>query len=197
MSQPPQPAYGGRPFGGYNAPPPSNYPGYPPSSPQQEPSRFGYGAGAPPQGQPQYPPGGNPAFFMVPPGEQRAQQQTPQAGPPAGQYGVPDRVPVGRPQSYAPQELSTGHYDSPVDNHQSFSGPGQPQGAPSAPPGYEQQQPGGYPPQNAPSQQQNPYDQITSPPPATQKATPSKSASNNSRSPLTPPLSPPTPQHPN
>jgi signal transducing adaptor molecule len=76
MSQPPQPAYGGRPgYGTYNAPPPSNFTGYPPvsSTPQQ-----GYG-GAPPQHGPpsQVPPvGSSPAFFMVPPGEQRTQQQT-------------------------------------------------------------------------------------------------------------------------
>jgi signal transducing adaptor molecule len=68
MSQPPQPAYGGRPgYGTYNAPPPSNFTGYPPvsSTPQQ-----GYG-GAPPQHGPpsQVPPvGSSLAFFMVPPG---------------------------------------------------------------------------------------------------------------------------------
>ncbi|KAJ4307753.1 ESCRT-0 subunit protein hse1, partial [Neodidymelliopsis sp. IMI 364377] len=156
MTQPQQPAYGGRPaYGAYNAPPPSQYAGYPPSSatPQQDSSRF-YGAGAPPpQGPPgQYPPAGsNPAFFMAPPGEQRPQQTpAPQAGPPTNAYGNPslDRVPVGRPQSFAPQELSTGHYDSPVDNRQSFVGA--PQGydyPPSQPPQQQQQQqPPGYPP---------------------------------------------------
>ncbi|KAH3914004.1 class E vacuolar protein-sorting machinery protein HSE1 [Parastagonospora nodorum] len=176
MSQPPQPSYGSRPPYGYNAPPPSNYTGYPPSSPP--PQQYGYGAGAPPQGSaPQYPPvGANPAFFMVPPaGEQRPQQQTPQPGPPSDPYSLPQgRVPIGgRPQSYAPQELATAHYDSPVDNRHSFAGPSQPQGAPSAPQGYEyppSQAPPGYPPQQGaplqgpPPGQQNPYEQISSPP---------------------------------
>src|SRR5690242_20711997 len=63
MTQSAQPAYGGGrpPYGAYNAPPPSQYGGYPPSSatPQQDPNRF-YGAGAPPsQGPPQYPPTGS------------------------------------------------------------------------------------------------------------------------------------------
>lgn len=184
MTQPQQSVYGGRSgYGAYNAPPPSQYAGYPPSSatPQQDPNRF-YGAGAPSsQGQPsQYlPAGSNPAFFMVPPGEQRPQQTpAPQAGPPANVYGDPslNRVPVGRPQSSAPQELSTAHYDSPVDNRQSFVGA--PPGAPSAPQGYDfppsQQpsQPPGYPPQSSAPQgplgQQNPYEHITSPPPQQQ-----------------------------
>jgi signal transducing adaptor molecule len=188
MTQPQQPAYGGRPaYGAYNAPPPSQYAGYPPSSatPQQDPSRF-YGAGAPPsQGPPgQYPPAGsNPAFFMAPPGEQRPQQTpAPQVGPPANAYGNPslDRVPVGRPQSFAPQELSTGHYDSPIDNRQSFVGA--PQGydyPPSQPPQQQQQQqqqqPPGYPPQSSappqqpqqhePQQQQQPPSDPYAPPP--------------------------------
>ncbi|EFQ90361.1 hypothetical protein CFE70_009496 [Pyrenophora teres f. teres 0-1] len=178
MSQPQQPAYGGRPtFGGYNAPPPSNYQGYPPASstPHPDPARFGYG-GAPPQSGPpsQVPPqGSSPAFFMVPPGEQRT-QQTPKPGPPQDPYAAPlGRVPVGgRPLSYAPQELATAHYDSPVDNRHSFHAPSQPQA--SAPQGYDyppsSQQGAGYPPQQGPPQgpphaQQNPYDQITSPPP--------------------------------
>ena len=195
MTQAAQPAYGGRPgYGAYNAPPPSQYAGYPPSSatPQQDPNRF-YGAGAPPsQGPPQYPPassqgagapqyppaGSNPAFFMVPPGEQRQQQTpAPHAGP-ANAYNDPslNRVPVGRPQSFAPQELSTGHYDSPVDNRQSFHGA--PQGVPPAgglggyessyPPQQQQQSqlsgPPGYPPQSS-APPQNPYEHVTSPPP--------------------------------
>ncbi|KNG50798.1 class e vacuolar protein-sorting machinery protein hse1 [Stemphylium lycopersici] len=180
MSQPQQPPYGGRPaYGGYNAPPPSNYAAYPPvsSTPQQDPGRFGYG-GAPPQhGPPSQvpPPGASPAFFMVPPGEQRT-QQPPNQGTPSDPYSqVPGRVPVGgRPQSFGPQELATGKFDSPVDNRQSFHAPGQPQGGPSAPQGYDYppstQQGTGYPPQqNAPQGPpqgpQNPYEQLSSPPP--------------------------------
>ncbi|KAH7397346.1 hypothetical protein BKA66DRAFT_437913 [Pyrenochaeta sp. MPI-SDFR-AT-0127] len=183
MSQPPQPSYGGRPaYGGYSAPPPSNYAAYPPatSTPQQDPNRFGYGGNAPPpQGAPpQFPPAGsNPAFFMVPPNDQRPQQQTPQPAPVSDPYAPPQgRVPVGgRPQSYGPQELATGHYDSPVDNRQSFIAPSQQQGGPSAPQGYEHpptsQQLGGYPPQQGapqpgpPQGLQNPYEQLSSPPP--------------------------------
>ena len=177
MTQAAQPAYGGRPaYSAYNAPPPSQYTGYPPSSAtlQQDPNRF-YGAGAPPsQGPPsQYPPAGsNPAFFMVPPGEQRQQQTpAPQAGPPANTYSDPslNRVPVGRPQSFSPQELSTGHYDSPVDNRQSFHGA--PQGAPAQEypyPPQQQSQPPSYPAQSSapqgPPVQSNPYEHITSPP---------------------------------
>ncbi|KAJ4407958.1 ESCRT-0 subunit protein hse1 [Didymella pomorum] len=191
MTQAAQPAYGGRPgYGAYNAPPPSQYGGYPPSSatPQQDPNRF-YGAGAPPsQGQSQFPPsapnasgapyppaGSNPAFFMVPPSEQRQQQTPAPQGAPSNAYNDPalNRVPVGRPQSFAPQELSTGHYDSPVDNRASFHGapPGAPpagQEYPSQPPGYppqQQAQPPGYPPQaQASAPPQNPYEHITSPP---------------------------------
>lgn len=181
MSQPQQAAYGGRPaYGGYNAPPPSNYSGYPPvSSPHQDPGRFNYGGAPPAQHGPpsQAPPTvGSPAFFMVPPGEQRT-QQTPKPGPPSDPYSLPpNRVPVGgRPQSHGPQELATAHYDSPVDNRHSFhapSQPGQPQGGPSAPQGYDYppaQQGNGYPPQGAPqgppAGQQNPYEQMSSPPP--------------------------------
>ncbi|CBX96315.1 ESCRT-0 subunit protein hse1 [Plenodomus lingam] len=189
MSQPPQPAYGGRPaYGAYNAPPPSNYPGYPPASPAQQPdARYGYGGGAPPAQAPPYPAAGpNPAFFMAPPGE-RPQQQTPKPGPPSDPYALPQgRVPVGgRPQSYAPQELSTGHYDSPVDNRQTFAPSNPPQAGPSAPQGYDyppasqqpqgyhpQQtapsQPQGYPPQQSAPPQQQPqasYEHISSPPP--------------------------------
>ncbi|KAF1829513.1 hypothetical protein BDW02DRAFT_573896 [Decorospora gaudefroyi] len=168
MSQPPQPTYGGRPaYGGYNAPP-SNYAGYPPSSaPQQDPNRFGYG-GAPPQHGPpsQAPPAGSsPAFFMVPPGEQRTQQQTPKPGPPSDPYALPQgRVPVGgRPQSYGPQELATGQFDSPVGNRHSYAGPSAPQGYDYPPqgsgyPSQQQQQ------QGPPQAQQNPYEQLTSPP---------------------------------
>ncbi|EMD88616.1 hypothetical protein COCC4DRAFT_72035 [Bipolaris maydis ATCC 48331] len=175
MSQPQQPPYGGRPaYGAYNAPPPSNYPAYPPTSstPHQDPGRFNYGGPPPAQHAPpsQAPPAGaSPAFFMVPPGEQRT-QQTPQPGLPSDPYSLPPgRVPVGgRPLSYGPQELSTAHYDSPVDNRHSFHGPSQPQG-PSAPQGYDYppvQQGNGYPPQQGPPQgQQNPYEQLTSPPP--------------------------------
>lgn len=159
MTQAAQPAYGARPaYGAYNAPPPSQYGGYPPSS-AQDPNRF-YGAGAPPpqgapayppagqssQGAPPYPPSGaNPAFFMVPPGEQRAQQTpAPQAGPPSNAYTDPslNRVPVGRRTSFGPQELATGHYDSPVDNRQSFHGA--PPGAPPVAGGQDF----GYPPQS-------------------------------------------------
>ncbi|KAF3031173.1 ESCRT-0 subunit protein hse1 [Didymella keratinophila] len=201
MTQAAQPAYGGRPgYGAYNAPPPSQYAGYPPSSatPQQDPNRF-YGAGAPPQqSQPQHPPSGpnasgapyppagsNPAFFMVPPGEQRQQQTPAPQGAPSNAYNDPalNRVPVGRPQSFAPQELSTGHYDSPVDNRASFHGapPGAPpagQDYPSQPPSYppqQQTQPPGYPPPQAQASAppQNPYEHITSPPPQQHEQPPS------------------------
>ncbi|KAF1850224.1 uncharacterized protein K460DRAFT_350304 [Cucurbitaria berberidis CBS 394.84] len=179
MSQPPQPAYGGRPpYGAYNAPPPSNYAGYPPtSSPpplQQDPTRFNYGGAPPPQGAPpQFPPAAStPAFFMVPPVDQRPQQQTPKPAPVSDPYAPPQgRVPVGgRPQSFAPQELATGHHDSPVDNRQSFVAPTQAQGGASAPPNYDyppSQQPGGYPPQQGAGQQGPPqgYEQLSSPPP--------------------------------
>ncbi|KAH9876666.1 ESCRT-0 subunit protein hse1 [Plenodomus biglobosus] len=183
MSQPPQPAYGGRPaYGTYNAPPASNYAGYPSASPApQQDARYGYGGVVSPVQGPPYPPtSSNPAFFMAPPGE-RPQQQTPQPGPPSDPYAVPQgRVPVGgRPQSYAPQELSTSHYDSPVDMRQPFvpsnppqAGPSAPQGAPQAPQGYDypiaSQQQQGYPPQQSappPQQPQAPYEQIMSPPP--------------------------------
>ncbi|KAJ8105633.1 hypothetical protein OPT61_g10058 [Boeremia exigua] len=97
MTQTAQPGYGSRPaYGAYNAPPPSQYGGYPPSTatPQQDPNRF-YAAGAPSvQGPPQYPPtgpasqgappyppaGSNPAFFMVPPEQRQQQTPAPQAG---------------------------------------------------------------------------------------------------------------------
>lgn len=195
MTQAAQPGYGARPaYGAYNAPPPSQYGGYPPSSapPPQDPNRF-YGAGAPPSQGPQYPPtgpstqggppyppaGSNPAFFMVPPTNDQRPQQTP--APQAGNtYNDPslNRVPVGRPQSFAPQELSTGPYDSPIDARASFQGA--PLGAPPAaggpgggqeyapyPPQQQQQsQPPGYPPQPQPSAPpQNPYESVTSPPP--------------------------------
>ncbi|KAF1953807.1 hypothetical protein CC80DRAFT_494385 [Byssothecium circinans] len=163
MTQPQQP-YGARPaYGAYNAPPPGAYAGYPPNSPPpQDPSHFSY-SGPPPaaasQAPPsQYPPANtNPAFFMVPPGQQRPpQQQTPkpEQPPSADPYAPPHggRVPsLGRPQSYAPQELATGHYDSPVDGYN--YPPSQPQ------PG---QAPGGYPPSVPPQAQ------ISSPYPAQQ-----------------------------
>ncbi|KAF2649010.1 hypothetical protein K491DRAFT_698467 [Lophiostoma macrostomum CBS 122681] len=184
MSQPQQPAYG-RPAYGYNAPPPATYGGYPPSSPppQQEPNRYNYG-GAPPSGpqEPpsQYPPAGtNPAFFMVPPGQQpqqRPQQQTPKPTQPADPYAVPTgRVPSARPQSFAPQELATGHYDSPIDNRHSYPPPNQGQGVPSAPQAYDlpppsqtqSQAPAPYTqsgaPQGPPPGIVNPYDRISSP----------------------------------
>ncbi|KAJ4298941.1 ESCRT-0 subunit protein hse1 [Kalmusia sp. IMI 367209] len=188
MSQPQQP-YGARPYGAYNAPPPATYGGYPPTSPppQQEPSRYNYGGGPPAASQAppsQYPPAAsNPAFFMVPPGQQRPQQQTPKPEPSTDAYPPQQgRIPSGgRPQSFAPQELATGHYDSPVDKRQSFIPP---QGAPSAPQDYSyppsqtqpSQAPPGYPPNaSAPSAPQNPYEQVSSayppaqnPPPQTQ-----------------------------
>ncbi|USP79543.1 hypothetical protein yc1106_06817 [Curvularia clavata] len=178
MSQPQQPPYGGRPaYGAYNAPPPSGYQGYPPASstPHQDPGRYNYGGAPPAQHAPpaQVPPAdSSPAFFMVPPGERP--QQTPKPGPPSDPYSLPpNRVPVGgRPLSYAPQELATAQYDSPVDNRHSFhGGPSQPQGGPSAPQGYDYPptQGNGYPPQGAPQGppqgQQNPYEQMSSPPP--------------------------------
>lgn len=179
MSQPPQPSYGRPPYGTYNAPPPSNYPGYPPvsSNPQQDPNRYGYGGGPPSQTAPsQIPPAGsNPAFFMVPPNEQRPQQQTPQPTAPSDPYSLPpNRVPVGgRPQSFAPQELATAHYDSPVDNRNSYIAPHPSQGGPQGAQGYDHppagQQPG-YPPQQVPSQgPSHPYEQISSPPPQQQQ----------------------------
>ncbi|KAF2713868.1 hypothetical protein K504DRAFT_473077 [Pleomassaria siparia CBS 279.74] len=173
MTQPQQLTYGGRPYAGYNAPPPAAYSGFPPSSPppQQEPNRYNYGpppaAGqAPPS---QYPPNAsNPAFFMVPPNERPA-QQGPKPTQSADPYATPQgRVPVGRPQSFGPQELATGHYDSPVDNRLSFAPPSQPQGLPPAAQGYEyppSSQPlGTYPQTGAPPQVpapgvQNPYEQ--------------------------------------
>ncbi|KAF1923011.1 uncharacterized protein M421DRAFT_426243 [Didymella exigua CBS 183.55] len=200
MTQAAQPSYSGRPgYGAYTAPPPSQYAAYPPSSATpQDPNRF-YGAGVPPQqGQSQYPPassnaqgapyppaGSNPAFFMVPPAEQRQQQTPAPQGPPSNTYNDPslNRVPVGRPQSFAPQELSTGHYDSPVDNRASFHGapPGAPPGAPigqdyPAYPPQQQTQPPGYPPQaQASAPPQNPYEHITSPPPQQHEQAPSDS----------------------
>ncbi|KAF2472637.1 uncharacterized protein BDR25DRAFT_302749 [Lindgomyces ingoldianus] len=183
MSQPHQPAYG-RPYG-YNAPPPGAYPGYAPTSPppQQEPSRYNYGGMPPAASQEppsQYPPaqqngpGSNPAFFMVPPNQQRPQQQSPKPAPSQDPYAPPQgRVGAARPQSFAPQELATGHYDSPVDNRQSFIQPGQNQAAPSAPQGYEYPpstqppsaypQPTSVPPQAPPPGPQNPYEQVSSP----------------------------------
>ncbi|KAF2870300.1 hypothetical protein BDV95DRAFT_496656 [Massariosphaeria phaeospora] len=177
MSQPQQPVYGGRPYGGYNAPPPAAY-GYPPSSPpppQQEPNRYNYGGGPPPVSQappPQFPPAGsNPAFFVVPTNE-RPQQQAPKPTPSTDPYAPPQgRVPVARPQSFAPQELSA--YDSPVDNRQSFAPPSQTQGVPSASHGFDypptSQTPGpSYPPQSSgpaqapPPGVQNPYEQPAS-----------------------------------
>ncbi|KAF2259228.1 hypothetical protein CC78DRAFT_537259 [Lojkania enalia] len=176
MSQPQQPAYG-RPYG-YNAPPVSGYSGYAPTSPtpQQEPNRYNYGGVPPASAQEppsQYPPAqSNPAFFMVPPNQQRPQQQTPKPAPTGDSYASPQgRMTSARPQSFAPQELATGHYDSPVDNRHSFAAPSQPQGPPSVPQGYDYSQasqpPGGYPqPTNAPSQPlpsgpQPPYEQVS------------------------------------
>lgn len=185
MSQPPQPAYGGRPaYGAYNAPPSAAYAGYPSATPapQQDPMRYGgYGSGAPPSHMPPYPStSSNPGFFMAPPGD-RPQQPTPNLGPASDPYAVPlGRVPVGgRPQSYAPQELSTAHYDSPVDHPQPFVAPNHPQaGTPSAPQGYEyapaSQQPQGHSlqqitpqqPQPQPQpQSQGPHEHVLSPPP--------------------------------
>lgn len=176
MSQPQQPAYG-RPYG-FNAPPPAAYGGYPTTSPPpQDPGRYAYGGPPGAQGPPQNPPaGGNPAFYMAPPGQQhqRPQQHSPHPSQPSDAYGPPQgRVPSsGRPQSFAPQELATGHYDSPVESRQ--SGPAaqapQPGPAPSAPQGYDYSQPSQpsapYPTQaNAPSQAppQNPYETVASP----------------------------------
>ncbi|OAL52463.1 hypothetical protein IQ07DRAFT_585637 [Pyrenochaeta sp. DS3sAY3a] len=175
MSQPPRPTYGG----GYSYPapappasvPPANYGGYPSSSPppQQDPIRYNYGGRPPPAQAPasQYPPAGsNPAFFMVPPVDQRPQEQSPKPAPTSEPY-IPaqGRVPVGRPQSFAPQELSTGHYDSPVDNRQSFIAPNPPQGGPSYDYPQSQQAPS-QPYQGAPpAGPQNPYEQLSSPPP--------------------------------
>ncbi|KAF2732008.1 hypothetical protein EJ04DRAFT_514211 [Polyplosphaeria fusca] len=170
MSQPQQPAYG-RPYG-YNAPPAGGYPGYAPTSPppQQEPNRFAYGGPPPSTAQEpisQYPPAQtNPSFFMVAPNQQRPQQQTPKPTPVNEPYAPPQgRVPAGRPQSFAPQELATGHYDSPVDNRQSFAPPNQAQGPGQQPYDYSQtsQPPGGYPQpgpsSQAPSGPQSSYDQ--------------------------------------
>ncbi|KAF2181088.1 hypothetical protein K469DRAFT_752944 [Zopfia rhizophila CBS 207.26] len=173
MSQPSQPAYG-RPYG-YNAPPPGAYPGYAQNSPppQQEPNRYNYGgvqsAGLqepPSQYPPSQPNGPNPAFFMIPPSQQRPQQQSSKpptsTDPFAPQQG---RVNQGRPQSFAPQELATGHYDSPIDNRQSFAPPAQTQAPSSAPQSYEYpsstQPPGAYPPHQQPPQ--NPYENPYSP----------------------------------
>ncbi|KAF2117153.1 hypothetical protein BDV96DRAFT_644585 [Lophiotrema nucula] len=181
MAQPQQSMYGRPPYG-YNAPPPAaGYPGYAPVSPppQQEPARYNYGGPGGPGGPPQDPPSQypnaqtNPAFFMVPPNAQRPQQQTPKPIPANDPYAPPQgRIPSGRPQSFAPQELATGHFDSPVDNRQSFAPPGQPQGAPSAPQGYDYpptnaQPPGAFPqtggPPQGPPAAQNLYEQAASP----------------------------------
>ncbi|KAF2788757.1 hypothetical protein K505DRAFT_314301 [Melanomma pulvis-pyrius CBS 109.77] len=180
MTQPQQLTYGGRPYAGYNGPPPAAaYSGFAPTSPppQQEPTRYNY-TGVPPAGSQappsQYPPSAaNPAFFMVPPNE-RPQQQTPKPTQSADPYAPPHgRVPVARPQSFGPQELATGHYDSPVDNRHSFAPPSQPQGAPPVAQGYEYSQasqpPGAYPqqasapPQAPPPGPQNPYEQSATP----------------------------------
>ncbi|KAF2202805.1 hypothetical protein GQ43DRAFT_412901 [Delitschia confertaspora ATCC 74209] len=158
MSQPAQPAYG-RSYG-YGAPPPqAGYPGYAPTSPppQHELNRYTYG-GVPPAGpqEPslQYPPvqpnSSNPAFFMIPPSQQAA-RQSPKPSAPSGPYGPPQgRVAQGRPQSFAPQELATQHYDSPVDNRQNSYPPVQPDAAPSQSEGYSyppaSQNPSSYPP---------------------------------------------------
>ncbi|KAF2804664.1 uncharacterized protein BDZ99DRAFT_451815 [Mytilinidion resinicola] len=187
MSQPPQPSYG-RPAYGYGAPPPQaaygapqGAPGYPPQSPPpQDPGRF-YGGGPPgassepPSQYPASQPTG-PAFFMVPPGQQpQPQPQRTSPKPQADPYAQPLRVGQGRPQStFGPQELATGHYDSPIDNRASFI-PGQ---APQASaPGYEgyapsniaqsqhpaNQPPPGYPPQQQPPATGAPYDALYSP----------------------------------
>ncbi|KAH7119740.1 hypothetical protein B0J11DRAFT_534512 [Dendryphion nanum] len=184
MSQPQQPSYSRPAYGGYNVPPPNAYAGYPSTNspaPQQEPSRYNYG-GAPPAGPPepqaQFPPAGtNPAFFMLPPNQGRPQQQTPKPSAPSAPsdpYAQPQgRIPSARPQSFAPQELATGHYDSPVDNRQSFAPPNTQPSAPpqgyeysSQPPPAQSQAPpqhSGYPPQaSAPS---NPYEQNAPYPP--------------------------------
>ncbi|KAF2275342.1 uncharacterized protein EI97DRAFT_443210 [Westerdykella ornata] len=161
MSQPQQPAYG-RPYG-YNAPPPVSY-GYPPSSPtpQQEPGRYGYGGPpAGPQEPPsQYPPAGaNSAFYVVPPGSQPQQQQrppqqqTPKPSQPTDAYPPQQgRIPTARPQSFAPQELATGHYDSPVDHRHSYAAP------PPQQPGFDPY----APPPSGPGPQ-NPYEPVSSP----------------------------------
>ncbi|KAF2741840.1 hypothetical protein M011DRAFT_472725 [Sporormia fimetaria CBS 119925] len=177
MAHPQQPAYG-RPYG-YNAPPVGQYGGYPPTSPPppQNAGPFGYGAPPPGAQEPpsQYPPAGsNPSFFVAPASQQqqRPPQQTPTPSQPSDAYSpAQGRTPGGRPQSFAPQELATAHYDSPLDNRQSFIAPNQPSGAPSAPQGYDYSQPPqgapGYPQQQhiAPSQppSSTPYDQVSSP----------------------------------
>jgi signal transducing adaptor molecule len=179
MSQPQQP-YGGRPYPPYNAPPSGAYGGYPPSSPPPQQAGYNYAGPPPAASQPppsQYPPtASNPAFFMVPPGQQRPPQQAPTPSQSADPYIQPQRTTAQRPLSYAPQELATGHYDSPIDNRHSFVGP-PPSQTPSAPQGYDYppsqaqqpppnaQAPGGYPPQSSappsapPPGPQNPYEQ--------------------------------------
>ncbi|KAF7565706.1 VHS multi-domain protein [Pyrenophora tritici-repentis] len=164
MSQPQQPAYGGRPaFGGYNAPPPSNYQGYPPASstPHQDPGRFAYG-GAPPQSGPSQvpPPGSSPAFFMVPPGEQRT-QQTPKPGLPQDPY----QAAMGRQPLTTTRPWTTDTRSMPLASHKL-----QPllkvttiPRLPSKPVPVTHHSK--VPPQGPPHAQQNPYDQVTSPPP--------------------------------
>ncbi|CAI6331720.1 unnamed protein product [Periconia digitata] len=179
MSQPQQP-YGARPYGAYNAPPAGAYAGYPPNSPppQQEPNRFNYAGGPPPAGSQQapsqYPPANsNPAFFMVPPGQQ-LQQQAPKPEPPSDPYAPQGRIPSsGRPQSFGPQELATHHFDSPVDKRHSFNAPSAPQDYSYAPPSQPapSQAPPGYPPQQQSSAPpgQNPYEPASSPYPPQQQ----------------------------
>ncbi|KAF2641093.1 hypothetical protein P280DRAFT_548864 [Massarina eburnea CBS 473.64] len=186
MSQPQQ-SYGARPaYAPYN-PPHAAYAGYPANSPlSQDPNRFNY-AGPPPAAAaaaaaaasqaPPYPPSASsPAFFMVPPTQQRPpQQQTPKPDQPssADPYAPPHagRVPsAGRPQSYAPQELATGHFDSPVDGHnyppQGLPGQAPPTGYPpqsTAPPPGQVSSP--YPPQQPPQAPSDPYSQQVPPQP--------------------------------
>ncbi|KAK3214508.1 hypothetical protein GRF29_19g389192 [Pseudopithomyces chartarum] len=189
MTQPQQP-YSGRPYTTYNAPSAAPYGGYPPTSPP--PQHYGApqaAAQAPPS---QYPPAtSTPAFFMVPPGQARPQQQTPKPEPSNEPYPQQQgRVPSGgRPPSFAPQELATGHYDSPIDQRQSFVAP---QGGPPAtqeyayPPSQQAPQaPPGYPPNNAPSA---PYEQVSSPYP------PGQAPPVQAQSPSDPYSQPPQPQ---
>ncbi|OCK81648.1 hypothetical protein K432DRAFT_350618 [Lepidopterella palustris CBS 459.81] len=184
MSQPPQPTYGRPPYS-YGAAPQAPYgappggPGYPPRSPpsqHQDPSRYYAGGppGAPSEPPSQYPPaqpnGPNPAFFMIPPSQQ-PQRTSPKPQSSTDPYAPQQmRVGQGRPQSsaFGPQELATGHYDSPVDNRTTFipgqQGPPPLQNLPPPQAGYEgyapsnihqaqqhnTQPPSSYPPSNAP-----------------------------------------------
>ncbi|KAF2837513.1 hypothetical protein M501DRAFT_171539 [Patellaria atrata CBS 101060] len=201
MSQPhTQPAYGRLQ---YSYPPQGPPGGYPPAGPQggppgpissQDPQRF---YSPPPADQTGYPPQNQPMpFFMVPAGTNPAQAQGNRMSPrPGSAEGFQGRVPSGlgpsgpsqpqgRPQSTAyPQELATGHFDSPIDQRQGgFQAPpfaqAQPQYAQQGQPhpqrqsSYDDMNQAVYNPQQRypPQEDQQPFDQGAYPPQQQQPA---------------------------